>query len=500
MDDFIMAFRKIKFLFIAVLLFSSPFFAGAESATSNADLQALIKKLQAQIQSLEAKVVDLQTQVQSVKTELKFSRALARGTAGDDVRQLQEFLKTFPDVYPEGLVTGYFGPLTEAAIKRFQERQGVINLGSPETTGFGQVGPKTISKINELLGAGTGASGITPPGLVTAPGIEKKVATTTAPGIVFPTPTPSVAAATTSAVATTTTLPPPSSEERGGLPSTPPPPPQTTVPAAPPATTPATSTISTPPPPPAPPIAVISPNGGETWEYNSGHRIDYKLNGVSRIGFKLFKSSQLIFTTSDTNSRPITNGLSIFYLFNNQDPKAGWGSDYKVRIYDWDHPEVYDESNNYFTIAQADTMPPVVSSVLASSITSNLAVITWTTDEPARDFVNYGSVKSGPGADWAVTAQNTSWESYVTSHSVALSNLKSGTLYTYRVYNIDKYGNSAVLSTGYPPEYTFTTTGMATSSTATSTALETRARNLAAIKNALESLRAIIEGLSQRAQ
>lgn len=48
-----------------------------------------------------------------------------------------------PDVYPEGLVTGYFGSLTEKAVKRFQTKYGI------EQTGF--VGPQTRSKLNSLI-------------------------------------------------------------------------------------------------------------------------------------------------------------------------------------------------------------------------------------------------------------------------------------------------------------------------------------------------------------
>jgi hypothetical protein len=53
----------------------------------------------------------------------------------------------------------------------------------------GSVGPKTLAKINELLTEGAGSSGKVPPGLLTAPGIQKKLCTpvgapdTTAPVI-----------------------------------------------------------------------------------------------------------------------------------------------------------------------------------------------------------------------------------------------------------------------------------------------------------------------------
>src|SRR5438477_8841914 len=119
--------HKTRSFLVFFLVWTAPLFAVAQTTTPSTDLQALITQLQAQIQSLQAQITDLNAQLQSVKTELKFSRILAKGATGDDVKQLQEFLKTFPDVYPEGLVTGYFGPLTELAIERFQEKQGVVN-------------------------------------------------------------------------------------------------------------------------------------------------------------------------------------------------------------------------------------------------------------------------------------------------------------------------------------------------------------------------------------
>jgi len=78
-----------------------------------------------------------------------FTRALAAGSLGDDVRALQEFLAKDPELYPEGTVSGYYGALTRAAVQRFQEQQGIAGPGVP---GYGTVGPKTRAKLNELLG------------------------------------------------------------------------------------------------------------------------------------------------------------------------------------------------------------------------------------------------------------------------------------------------------------------------------------------------------------
>ncbi|MBI2135942.1 peptidoglycan-binding protein, partial [Candidatus Woesearchaeota archaeon] len=53
-------------------------------------------------------------------------------------------------IYPEGLTTGYYGPLTTKAVKAFQEKHGIARAGDP---GYGEVGPATRAKLNELAGA-----------------------------------------------------------------------------------------------------------------------------------------------------------------------------------------------------------------------------------------------------------------------------------------------------------------------------------------------------------
>ena len=68
-------------------------------------------------------------------------RALRRGMRGDDVRLLQTILAQ------EGLLasdsaTGFFGPATEAAVKKFQAAAGLEQVGS--------VGPATRKRINAL--------------------------------------------------------------------------------------------------------------------------------------------------------------------------------------------------------------------------------------------------------------------------------------------------------------------------------------------------------------
>ncbi len=64
------------------------------------------------------------------------------GVRNDAVRQLQEFLAQYKEVYPEGLITGYFGKITEAAVKKWQTQNGIEAVGI--------VGPKTRAKLAEI--------------------------------------------------------------------------------------------------------------------------------------------------------------------------------------------------------------------------------------------------------------------------------------------------------------------------------------------------------------
>jgi hypothetical protein len=90
--------------------------------------------------------------------EQKFScqniqRYLKIGMRGEDVKCLQEVLKSEgSDIYPEGLITGYFGPLTLKALIRFQEKYAkeiLLPWGLKKGTGF--VGFLTLKKINFIL-------------------------------------------------------------------------------------------------------------------------------------------------------------------------------------------------------------------------------------------------------------------------------------------------------------------------------------------------------------
>ncbi|HVY35740.1 MAG TPA: peptidoglycan-binding domain-containing protein [Candidatus Paceibacterota bacterium] len=70
------------------------------------------------------------------------------GSRSANVTALQQFLATEPYIYPQGIVSGYFGPLTKNAVMQFQLQYGL----SPD----GVVGPVTRSMINGIIASGEG--------------------------------------------------------------------------------------------------------------------------------------------------------------------------------------------------------------------------------------------------------------------------------------------------------------------------------------------------------
>jgi len=112
----------------------------AQSATTTAQINSLSALLQ-QIQALQSQLKALQTQT---ATEFNtFLTTLSLGSKGDAVLALQALLAANPDIYPEGLITGYFGKATEKALKRLQKENGLEQAG--------RVGPKTLKLLNRLL-------------------------------------------------------------------------------------------------------------------------------------------------------------------------------------------------------------------------------------------------------------------------------------------------------------------------------------------------------------
>ena len=98
---------------------------------------------------------------------------LSVGSRGAQVTEVQTYLANDPALYPQGIVSGYYGNLTREAVMRFQAKYGIQQTGT--------IGPITRAKLNELLGNGGGgtAGDVSAPtiGAATVSGISANSAT-----------------------------------------------------------------------------------------------------------------------------------------------------------------------------------------------------------------------------------------------------------------------------------------------------------------------------------
>lgn len=100
------------------------------------------------------------------------SRVLAYGAKGSDVSSLQQFLAQDASVYPERQVSGFFGALTQAAVQRWQAKNGIVSSGTPSSTGYGVVGPRTKSAMmSACAGAQAGVTGVASGFIEVAPAV-----------------------------------------------------------------------------------------------------------------------------------------------------------------------------------------------------------------------------------------------------------------------------------------------------------------------------------------
>jgi hypothetical protein len=74
------------------------------------------------------------------------TRLLTQGVSGTDVVNLQLFLAS-QGFLETASATGFFGKLTEAAVQAWQTLKGIASEGTPATTGFGAIGPKTRAAL-----------------------------------------------------------------------------------------------------------------------------------------------------------------------------------------------------------------------------------------------------------------------------------------------------------------------------------------------------------------
>ncbi len=140
-------------------------------ADLQSDLLAQLNALLAQVATLQAQLNATQSTTISTTPSVSVStspivsvscptltQTLGYGDAGSEVTALQKFLAQDAAIYPEGTVSGYFGTLTQRAVQRWQAAHAVVSEGTPATTGYGSVGPKTRAAIASICNTGSGAN------------------------------------------------------------------------------------------------------------------------------------------------------------------------------------------------------------------------------------------------------------------------------------------------------------------------------------------------------
>jgi len=162
---------------VCVAAFAMSSFAHAETSTSTATTTPVvttptpatsptIAALMSQLAKLTELFNQLKTQMLGMKAEIKVLRdGIKEGSTGDDVKEIQEILASDSSIYPAGLTTGYFGPLTAGAIRNFQEKNGL------EVTGV--IDAETKAAFDTII-AQRKIEGKIPFGLLLAPGLKMK--------------------------------------------------------------------------------------------------------------------------------------------------------------------------------------------------------------------------------------------------------------------------------------------------------------------------------------
>jgi plastocyanin len=143
----------VRVIIASILL--APVFASAQSTS---DLTSQAETLLKQIQQLQAQLGG-GSATGGVAGACYSGGPLKPGASGASVSALQQFLAADPSVYPEAKVTGYYGALTQKAVQRFQVKNDIVTSGTPSTTGYGSVGPRTVAVMAAACGGASDSSG-----------------------------------------------------------------------------------------------------------------------------------------------------------------------------------------------------------------------------------------------------------------------------------------------------------------------------------------------------
>ena len=337
---------------------------------------------------------DIVIEIRETKQELKFIRNLVRGMSGDDVKDLQELLAEDPEIFSKANITGFFGPLTEAAVKKFQKKHGIEQVGA--------FGPKTQAKMLALF-----------LGRPLPPGLAKKFALSS----------------TTPGVGMVTVCHKPAGEN-----------PHTLVIAVP-----ALGahlahgdsvglcqggTGTTTPDTTKPNLSSVTATPGATtatimWTTNENATSEVLYGLTSSYGSSTSNSTLL------TSHSMMLSGLMPSTLYH-----------FMVKSADGAGTVATSSDLTFTTTASADTTAPGISNIVVSGVSTTSATVTWSTSESATGKVYFGTVNPvviGSGSNVATILGS--------SHSAPLTGLTASTTYYYAIEVKDAANNTATTST-----------------------------------------------------
>lgn len=147
--------RTTAVLFTVSAFIITPVFASAQTQ----DLSEALKRMDAiiaEMTQLRAEFASLATSVETAQTAptpavqgstsgAVLGNDLQYGSTNDDIARVQRLLATDSEIYPYGVDSGFFGPKTQEAVRRFQSR---FNLDT-----VGVVGPSTKALLEVFMAA-----------------------------------------------------------------------------------------------------------------------------------------------------------------------------------------------------------------------------------------------------------------------------------------------------------------------------------------------------------
>lgn len=127
--------KRIVLTLLVALLFFAP---SPALAASREELLAHIQRLQKIVLQLTE---ELHEKIFNENKNFRFERNLTIGSRGNDVSRLQTFLSKNTQFYPEGLITGYYGEMTDRAIGRLKNEYQITE------SNFGVETRKTLNQL-----------------------------------------------------------------------------------------------------------------------------------------------------------------------------------------------------------------------------------------------------------------------------------------------------------------------------------------------------------------